>query len=205
MDLHEQLAKFNERIGKDPIDGTKIQGFEEGTAPVPEFVPRPPVDLSQVPDAPAEYIDEDPDFEEEPSPLIPRTTQTPVPEFQQNLPQPAADLPKPDFAIVGMDDAKLDGVVLAVGKYVANYLGRQVELSENEKARAQALVRGAISRALRAELAELRPKRRRAKRTGAGASPGAVSAESRVDSPGPQPAPKKRGRKPKQRLDGSVS
>jgi len=216
MDLHEQLAQFSARIGKDPIDGTKIQGFEEGTPPPPEFEPRPPVDLSQVPEGPPdEYIDEDPDFEPE-SPLIPRTSQTPVPEFQQNLPQAPADLPKPDFSIIGVE---------GVG-YAAEYLGRKVELSPSEVARAQNLVREAISRTLRAELAALRPKRQRAKRrpreiggatlhtesaptynqSGAGVLPGTVSAEVGVnDSPGPQPASSpKKPRKKRERLDGTV-
>jgi hypothetical protein len=177
------------------------------------------VDLSQVPEGPPEYLDEDPDFEPD-SPLIPRTTQTPVPEFQQNLPQAPANLPKPDFSIIGVE---------GVG-YAAEYMGRQVGLSEGEVARAQNLVREAISRTLRAELAALRPNRKRrdgaarrsrtgnvagevaapaspSRRSGAGVLPGTASAEVGVhDSPGPQPASSpKKPRKKRERLDGRVS
>jgi hypothetical protein len=219
MDLHQRLAEIRAQQGREPLpDPSVIQGFEEGTPPPPEFVPRPPVDLSAVPEGPTEHIYDDPDFEPE-SPLIPRTTQTPVPEFQQNLPQASANLPKPDFSIIGVE---------GVG-YAAEYMGRQVGLSEGEVAQAKALVLRAIQRSVQAQLNEVKallPKRKRAKRKarlsdmwaksdrqhqpsialppddpfeGAGVLPGTVSAEVGVhDSPGPQPAPKKR----RKRLDG---
>jgi len=216
-DTLTRMAEIRERQGLPPLDGSTIQGgplpIEPDEPAPPQFQIRPPVDISQVPEGPTEYLDEDPDAFEPESPLIPRTTQTPVPEFQQNLPQHSQPaLPQPDFAIIGVE---------GVG-YGAEYLGRKVELNASEIARAQTLVRQAISRTLRAELAALRPNRKRrdgaarrsrtgnvagevaapaspSRRSGAGVLPGTASAEVGVhDSPGPQPAPKKR----RKRLDG---
>lgn len=35
-DFHQKMAEINQRQGKDPIDGTRIEGFGPGTPPVPE-------------------------------------------------------------------------------------------------------------------------------------------------------------------------
>jgi hypothetical protein len=138
-DLISRLQEIREQQGREPLpDPGVIQGFGEDAPPPPEFRVRPDVDLSQVPEAPAEYIDEDP-FEEV----------KPVPEAK-------AFMSKPDLTVLGMDD----------GGYIASHLDRQVELTATEGAIVKTVVLRAIQRVVRAQLDELSallPKRKRRK------------------------------------------
>lgn len=185
-DLNARLNEIREQAGYEPLpDPGKIQGFGEGAPPPPPFTVREPVDLSQVPEP--DYDDEEDVYEPvPPSPLIPQGAQF--------APAPPS-LSKPDFAVVGNDSST----------YIADYLGRQVELTEQERAKVKRVVLGAIVRVARMQMAEveaLLPKRTRRRRKkveeGAGSPPQSADAGSAPASP---PAPK---RKRRERLDGSI-
>ena len=188
-DLLSRLAEIRELQGREPIpDPTRIEGFGRGAPsppPLPAGLERGPVDLSQVPENPD-------DFENEvipPSPLIP-TTAT-LDDFSQRV--QSTLLPKPDLAVVGIDAKHT----------IAQYLGREVTLNDRESASVKAVILRALQRVVKEQLAEVRallPKRRRRK---------VESEHSNVSGPlsgpPPPPSPKRRGRKPRERLDGSLS
>lgn len=168
-DLHARLAEIRELQGLDPMpDPGKIQGLGEGAPPPPPFPERPPVDLSQVPEEPAEYID---DEEPEYSPLIPQPT----------APAPEPRFTRPDLAVASND----------AGASIASYLGREVLLTEKEATAVRTVVLRALERQFLAQAAEvraLRPQRKRRSR---------VAKDKRENSEVAPPSaapPKRRGR-----------
>ena len=120
-----------------------------------------------------------------------------MPEFHQNLPQGLTNIPTPDLAIVGWE-----------GKdWLVRYLDREVVLAGSEVTEVKDVALRAMERVAREELARvqsLQTKRRRRVRTKAQV-PSVRDARGAEKSVPPPVTPKKRGRPPKQRLDGSVS
>jgi hypothetical protein len=196
-DLRTRLDEISEMQGRAPLpDPGIIQGFgpnDPPPPPLPDFPIRPPVDLSAVPEAPEEFFDDEDD-----SPLIPR-----APEVEART----ETVRVPDLAVLGNDNAGT----------IATYLGRQVELTSQESASVRRVVLKALARRVKSELAEveaLMPKRRTfGKRVpkdiiGTKDDPRLVQSIDIHDIPIDQQIervpPKRRGRPPKQRLDGSV-
>ena len=143
-DLQSRLNEIGALQGRMPIDGTRIQ--DDGVVPLPEeFKPRPPVDLSQVPDGPSYDLDDE--EENLASPLIPKQAVIELP------PEPLG--PVPDLSLFGNDNAAT----------IAAYMGAQVELTPQEAVGIRRIVKGAIVRQLREQINSLIPKRRRRSKT----------------------------------------
>ncbi len=194
--IMERLNEIAAQQGRQTWDPTKIEGFGPGDPPAPtDFVPRPPVDLSQVPDGP-EYIDDEEDGDNIASPLIPKH------EPMKDLPGPhdagpQVTLEVPDLSVLGNDDAGT----------IAMYRGEQVELSPKEALAVRRIVSIAIARSFRARAAEFQTKKTRRRKP--------ITAKEFVASlpplhiNEPTPPPKRKGRprgsknKPKDRQPGS--
>jgi hypothetical protein len=143
----DQLAAIRERQGRDPLpDPRRIQGFEDGTPPVPDLVAER---LAEATPRPAWE-----DFESDtPEP----ETHTPPPTFSR--PMPASPLiPEPVQV-----PRSLDEVELMLVNNNATYRGRACVMTEREKAAVVTVVLQAIKRSIRDQLREvqaLKPKRR---------------------------------------------
>lgn len=148
MSLIDQLASVRERAGLEPLPNPGIiQGFGAFDAPAPPYVP-------QNPPAPAGWLDDDPDAEEDevmespappPSPLVPKRARMPLPA-PPGL--PVSQTTTLDFQLVVADRK-------------AAWKNREVVLSEGDEKAVRAIVLRAIQREVDAELAEVSVKRRR--------------------------------------------
>lgn len=147
--LLHNLAEIREMQGREPLpDPTRIQGFEAGSAPVPESRPvySAPLNPPLPPGVEDEFLDGGPPAEEAQvpaSPLIPRRRSE-----QHRLVQPP-----------GMDEQALSSALagmpvplLAVLDREATWKGRAVALSESDERAIRAVVLKAIQREVQADL-----------------------------------------------------
>lgn len=126
-----------------------------------------------------------PDFTSEPEPIDSPSLPPQMPEW----PVPERPAPEPQPEPVRQPEAKL---IVVDGK--AEFSGYSVRLSERD----QAIITGVVVKALQRAFKELMPKRKRKARV----RPTGTAPEQ---SAPPVLPPKRRGRPPRQRLDGSVS
>jgi hypothetical protein len=145
--LLDRLAEIREKQGREPIDGTRIQGFAE--LPPPEWTPPTQTDPPWHEDP-----DEAPEPEKEVSPLV----RAALPEKPPV--QPLPQIPMPDLAV-------LDSL--------ASYQGHDVKLNDSETRQVKAVIVKALQRDLRDKMAALREIAPRRQRKSKPADPAASS------------------------------
>lgn len=132
-DLLTQLAQIRNRQGLEPIDSTRIEGFESGSPPPPPFMPSSVTQRDH-------FVDEDPDAEEPVTYQSPLVAAAQPAEAPRTAPTPGTDLPA--FELIVCDTS-------------AAYRGHAVELTRQEKNAVASVVLEALGRALDALRSEV--------------------------------------------------
>lgn len=156
--LLDRLAEIREKQGREPIDGTRIQGFGPDTEPPPGWT---------APDMtpPPQYEDSDEEPEKEVSPLV----RAALPEKPPV--QPLPQIPMPDLAV-------LDSL--------ASYQGHDVKLNDSETRQVKAVIVKALQRDLRDKMSALKslePRRQRKSKPAQISGPGEAPAPKRRGRP----------------------